>query len=322
MGDGKADDLVLGCDELDDVVELLTTELGFQLDMIMPADDPRLAVLSGHGRRIRLERRPAAGAPAVAGPDTAPGFELTQAPADDPGAPGRAGMRYRDLLPSRRSGQFIASHITIPEGGPVPDYVHHHDVRLQFIYCLRGWVRVVYEDQGPPFVLQAGDCVLQPPGIRHRVLESSAGLEVLEVTGPAEHPTYVDHVLALPTPSVDADRLFGGQRFVRHRADRATWVPWRSAAFEACDTGIAAATSGVVDVRTVRAVVGGSATPLVAHDGELLLWFVAAGSATLRVDGRPDVDLGRADAVALPAGVDHVVTDWSGDLELVEVTVP
>jgi quercetin dioxygenase-like cupin family protein len=40
------------------------------------------------------------------------------------------------------------------------------------IYCHRGWVRVVYEDQGEPFVMHPGDCVLQPPGIRHRVLEA------------------------------------------------------------------------------------------------------------------------------------------------------
>ena len=53
-------------------------------------------------------------------------------------------------------------------GGPVPDWVHFHKVRFQLIYCWHGWVRVVYEDQGDPFVLQAGDCVIQPPQIRHR----------------------------------------------------------------------------------------------------------------------------------------------------------
>ena len=32
---------------------------------------------------------------------------------------GRAGMRYRDLIPGRLGGRFIASHILIPTGGPV-----------------------------------------------------------------------------------------------------------------------------------------------------------------------------------------------------------
>ena len=193
MGADVSGEVVLGCDDLEEAIELFTSDLGFRLDMITPADDPRLAVLSGHGRRIRLERRSARSV----GVQEIPDVELTRAVSNDAGGVGRAGMHYRDLLPSRRGGRVIASHITIPDAGPVPDYVHHHDVRLQFIYCLRGWVRVVYEDQGPPFVLQAGDCVVQPPGIRHQVLESSAGLEVLEVTGPAEHPTFVDHELVV-----------------------------------------------------------------------------------------------------------------------------
>ena len=54
------------------------------------------------------------------------------------------------------------------------------------IYCYKGWVRVVHEDQRPSFILQAGDCVLQPPEIRHQVLECSPGLEVIEISSPAE----------------------------------------------------------------------------------------------------------------------------------------
>ena len=60
---------------------------------------------------------------------------------------GRAGMLYRDLLPDRAGGAVIASHIRIPSGGPVPDYVHFHRVAFQLIFCLDGWVDVVYEGQ-------------------------------------------------------------------------------------------------------------------------------------------------------------------------------
>jgi hypothetical protein len=48
-------------------------------------------------------------------------------------------MQYRDLLPSRLGGRYIASHIRIPDGGPVPDYVHYHRVRFQMIFCKAGW---------------------------------------------------------------------------------------------------------------------------------------------------------------------------------------
>ena len=68
-------------------------------------------------------------------------------------------MLYRDLLPSRQGGRFIASHIRIPDAGPVPDEVHFHNIRFQLIFCVAGWVRLVYEDQGDEFVLNAGDCV-------------------------------------------------------------------------------------------------------------------------------------------------------------------
>ena len=42
------------------------------------------------------------------------------------------------------------------QGGPVADWVHFHRVALQLIYVRCGWVRVVYEDQGEPFVMQPG----------------------------------------------------------------------------------------------------------------------------------------------------------------------
>ena len=167
----------------------------------------------------------------------------------------------------------------------MPDYVHRHRVRFQLIYCYRGWVRVVYEDQGPPFVLQAGDAVLQPPEIRHRVLESSAGLEVIEVSCPAEHETLADLELELPTPVARPERDFGGQRFVRHQASRADWAPWRVPGFEARDLGIAAATRGLPGAQVVRRARGrpglpGADAPLRTHDAELLFNFVLTGAAS------------------------------------------
>ena len=121
------------------------------------------------------------------------------------------------------------------------------DVRAQVIHCRRGEVRVAYEDQGPPILMREGDTVLQPPGIRHRVLECSDGLEVIEVTSHAEHVTHVDHELTLPTAAVPPARSFDGQRFAWHRRQGAEWRPWGTAGFEACVTGIGAASGGAID---------------------------------------------------------------------------
>src|SRR5215475_9118584 len=203
-------DEVLFCTDLDRAIALFA-RLGLRLDAIFPADDPSVATLSGPGTRVRLVRR-GAGLADIADPgDTPalqPAFGVVRADATA-WRTGRAGMRYRDLLPDRQGGRYIASHIAIPDGGPVPDYVHFHAIQFQIIYCYRGWVRVVYEDQGEPFVMQAGECVLQPPGIRHRVLE------VVELVLPAVHATHVDHERTLPSPA-RVDREYGGQRFVRH----------------------------------------------------------------------------------------------------------
>ena len=254
-------------------------------------------------------------------PPLVPSFVVSRIGDDPHWGIGRAGMGYRDLIPDRQGGRFIASHITIPEAGPVPDWVHFHKIRFQMIYCYRGWARLVYEDQGEPFLLQAGDCVLQPPEIRHRVLESSAGLEVIEIGCPARHDTLADHDLPLPTGAFRPDRDFGGQRFVRHQADRATWQPWRLDGFEHRDIGIAAATDGLAGVRVVRPA-GVSSSGTSSHDGELLFLFVLEGTMTLgRHDGGPE-PLGAGDAVVVPAGLTHWFADASADLELLEVTLP
>ncbi len=343
-------EVVLPCTDIDATVDWFTARLGFRLDLIMPADGPSIAVLTGHGLAVRLEvgggngpgqlRLPwadPAGRGTVTGPNgtvvhlvdpdpplTVPpgsaGLELTR-PAQTESAVGRAGMHYRDLLPTRQGGRFIASHILIPAGGPVPDYVHHHQVRFQLIYCAAGWVRVVYEDQGPAFVLETGDCVLQPPGIRHRVLEASAGLEVVEIGCPAEHPTFVEHEITLPTPEERPERRFGAQLFVRHVAATAAWRPWRCAGYECRDTGIAAATDGLVGVRVVRASNPGPARDL-QHDGEFQFWYVLQGTGTLVTDGTDSAELTRGVAVSIPARTPHALVDVAADLELLEVTLP
>ena len=187
--------VAIACEDMSAALDFYTGELGFRVDSIFPADSPRRAALSGYDVAIDL-RGP--GAAAMAAASCRPSTVVTKI--DEGGfGTGRAGMQYRDLVPDRYGGHLIASHIRIPAGGPVPDYVHHHDIRFQLIFCIRGWVSVVYEDQGEPMLMQAGDCFLQPPHIRHRVLECSDGMEVVELASPAEHETAVDHDMTLPT---------------------------------------------------------------------------------------------------------------------------
>jgi quercetin dioxygenase-like cupin family protein len=289
-------------------------EEGARLDIIWPADDPHTAILTHEGKRIRLTSRPDAPPPSSALPDFQPEFLVTHA--GTASGEGRAGMHYRDLIPGRLGGRYIASHIAIAEGGPVADWVHYHRIAFQLICVRRGWVRVVYQDQGAPFVMAAGDMVLQPPGIRHRVLESSPGLEVVEITCPAAHETFADHDIDLPNGDAgDPARDYGGQQFLRHVAAASPWVPWHGA--EAQATGVSAATGGLAEARIVKP----SSSPAIdvpPHDCELVFGFVLEGS--VRLEHGKGYPLGPADSFVIPPGEAWRMAEASDDLRLLHVT--
>lgn len=365
--------------------------LGFRMDKIYPADYPTVSVLSGHGLTIRLEqgaseppgtlrilcRDPAALAggrteltapngtrveivqadPPLEIPPTEYAFLVRRLKDNTPWVIGRAGMHYRDLVPGRLGGSIIASHIRIPDAGPVPDVVHYHTVGFQLIFAYRGEVKLVYEDQGPPFMLKAGDCVIQPPEIRHRVLESSENLQVIEIGVPADHVTTIDHEVELPTGVLNPDRVFGGQTFCRHQLKDAVWAPWRIAGFEARDTGIGEATGGVASVQVARVTGessgtakdssdgaaksgsigsadggnGGSAgdsgtasggEQVTSHTGDILFTFVMEGEVTLNGESQGAHRLEAGDAYVIPPHTKTSLTERSADLELLEVALP
>jgi len=285
---------------------------GFRLDVIYPADDPHTAIFSKDADVVRVTTQPQASPPSDRLPRFEAEFLVTRAGASP--AEGRAGMLYRDLIPSRLGGRYIASHISLPEGGPVSDWVHYHRIALQIIYVRRGWVRVVYQDGGDPFTMSEGDLVVQPPEIRHRVLESSPGLEVIEITAPAVHATYADHELRLPSGN-NPGRIFGGQRFLHHIATETLWVPANGG--EAQETEVEAATSGLADVRTVRPR-NLEALAFGGHRGELVFGFILDGSAVL--DYRGMHDLRPADAFVIPPGHAWRLTGVSADLRVLQVT--
>lgn len=305
-------DLELVCADFNPALDLLRG-LGLRLDIIYPADEPHSAVLTHDGMRVRLTSRPDAPPPCADLPEFLPEFTVTHAgTASDEG---RAGMHYRDLIPGRLGGRYIASHIMIADGGPVADWVHFHDVAFQLICVRKGWVRVVYEDRGAPFIMAAGDMVLQPPGIRHRVLESSPGVEVIEITCPAYHETFADHEMALPNGNAGTARDYEGQRFLHHLAATSPWTNWHGA--QAQVTGVREAAGGLAEARMVRP----GASPIIAvppHGGELVFGFVLDGS--VRLEYGEGYLLGPADSFVIPPGEGWRMSQASDDLRLLHVT--
>lgn len=302
--------------------------------MIMPADSPSIAVISGHEKTIRLEQsragltnvqmralcnyntlaelperefldrgdlrvRPAGHPAEIVVPQFHPEFIITRTE-ESKWTEGRAGMQYRDLIPGRLGGAVVASHIRIPEGGPVPDYVHYHRVVFQMIYCLSGWARLVYEDQGPTLIMNAGDLVLQPPGIRHRVLETSPGFEVIEIGCPAVHETWRDHEMKLPNPDFDPDREFSGRHFLHDKAKDADWCRNENDDLEVRQTGIVDATEGLADVEIVRNLTEERAYYHGSNGNCIVLLYVLCGAGTIRTGDGAAHQLSGGDCCSIP----------------------
>lgn len=96
----------------------------------------------------------------------------------------RSFFEYRDLGIARATeGRVVAHVIRSAAGQAFSSQPHLHRTAFQMVYILRGWIEFEYEGQGK-VRLEAGSCVHQPPGIRHRELGHSDDVEMLEVVMP------------------------------------------------------------------------------------------------------------------------------------------
>lgn len=101
----------------------------------------------------------------------------------------RSYFEYRDLgIEGASKGDVVAHVIRAKDGHNATGVWHVHDCSFQMFYVLKGWARFEYEGQGIHLVKE-GDCVLQPPMIKHREIEHSADLELLEIVAPANFKT-------------------------------------------------------------------------------------------------------------------------------------
>ncbi len=357
--------LVIASPSFEEGLRFFRDELGFSLEKITPSENPSLAVLSGHGLNICLDKkleadqitirvstedRDLVGTKKVGPNGTQIIYELDLADtpsaiSNDPSVAineasnalwttGRAGMKYRNLLPEG-DWDYIASHIRIPGSGEVPDWVHYHDAQFQIIYCYKGSAKLVYEDQGPPFIFNAGDCVLQPPHIRHQVLESYDDLEVVEIVTPFHHSTFTDHMMQLPNSAFKPDRNFMGQRFIWDQIANREWQSTDATSnfpYEVGVTGIYEASARIGDVRILRPKENKETqVPLIPfpeqNASDFVLWFILSGTALYdRPHSVPSQKVFEGDAISLinagQEGIGAAFRDPSLDFSLLEVRLP
>ena len=102
----------------------------------------------------------------------------------------RGYFEYRDLGIKRATRGGMITHVIRARPGKAPhgDW-HYHDCSMQFVYVVKGWVRMEYEGIGK-VLMKAGSCFYQPPRIRHRELAHSKNVEMIEVVAPANFKTY------------------------------------------------------------------------------------------------------------------------------------
>ena len=101
----------------------------------------------------------------------------------------RSFFEYRDLgIHKATQGRVVAHVIRAAAGQDFSSQAHLHHTTFQMVYVLKGWIEFEYQDQGV-VRLEAGDCVHQPPGIRHRECGPSADVHVLEIVMPGDFNT-------------------------------------------------------------------------------------------------------------------------------------
>jgi hypothetical protein len=98
---------------------------------------------------------------------------------------------YRDLGIAGATNGMVRAHVIrmIPPCDPAEvSKRHFHEVEFQMVYVLKGWIKGEYEGAGV-VTMREGSCWLQPPKIKHAVLDYSDDCELLEIIMPADFAT-------------------------------------------------------------------------------------------------------------------------------------
>ncbi|MDP2355168.1 MAG: cupin domain-containing protein [Beijerinckiaceae bacterium] len=109
---------------------------------------------------------------------------------------------YRDLgVAAATHGKVIAHLVKANEPPEEGTGWHYHVANFQIVIMMKGWARFMYEDK--EYLVEAGDCVHQKPGIVHYLFDYSPDMEYLEIVSPADFGTVpAEGPCPIPKPSV------------------------------------------------------------------------------------------------------------------------
>jgi uncharacterized cupin superfamily protein len=101
----------------------------------------------------------------------------------------RTFFKYRDLGVEKASeGWMRAQVMSAVTGMTQPTGWHYHVCEGQFVYALKGFVELEFED-GTQCRLEPGDSCFIPGGMKHNEIRTSDDVEILEVCLPANMGT-------------------------------------------------------------------------------------------------------------------------------------
>ncbi len=108
---------------------------------------------------------------------------------------------YRDLgIAAATHGKVIAHLVKANEPPEQGTGWHYHVADFQIVIMTKGWARFMYEDK--EYLVEAGDCVHQKPGIVHYLFDYSPDMEYREIVSPADFGTVpVDGPCPIPKPT-------------------------------------------------------------------------------------------------------------------------
>ena len=96
----------------------------------------------------------------------------------------RTFFRYRDLgVADATGGRMRAQVMEAITGMTEPTGWHVHHCEAQFVYVLKGWVELEFED-GTRERLATGDAVMIPGEMKHNEIATSDDVEILELSIP------------------------------------------------------------------------------------------------------------------------------------------
>jgi len=111
------------------------------------------------------------------------------------------GNAYRELSVGAATGGRVGLRHLLSTAPFVQETGWHwHDMEVHAVFVIRGHITFRFQGAAGEQMVRAGECITQPAGVPHNVVDRSEDLELLELTLPQRFGTFE------PAPEEKADQ--------------------------------------------------------------------------------------------------------------------